>query len=127
DVGDQRRPEHVGVADALEVEVVRAQPEQPSDDDEQHDDCRDDAENDDPAPELPWRPNDPGAGAPPSENLLGIEAEGTHGLNECTCGTSPGRASLSGVGAAASHRTGRGGAEPCAKPRDGSAPCRAPA
>ena len=87
DVRDERRPEDVGVVDALVIEVVGAQPEQPSDDDEQHDDRRDDAEDDDPAPELTWRPNDPWTGAPPSKDLLGIEAEGTHRLTECTCGT----------------------------------------
>ena len=37
------------------IEVLGAQPEQPSGNDEQHDDGRDDAEDDDPAPELAWR------------------------------------------------------------------------
>ena len=78
DVGDQRRPEDVGVADALVIEVFRAQPEQPSSGDEQHHDRRDDAEDDDPAAELARGPDDPRAGPPPSKNLLGIEAEGTH-------------------------------------------------
>ena len=127
DVGDQRRPEDVGVADARVIEVIGAQPEQPSRDDEQHDDRRDDAEDDDPAPELAWGPDDPGAGAPPSENLLWIEAEGTHEVTECSCGPSARSLGFSGVAAAASRRMGRGGAGPCVKPRDGSAPCTAPA
>ena len=97
DVRDQRGPEHVGVADALVIEVVGAQSQEPAGDDQDDDDRHDHADCDHPPPQLAGRPDDTRPRATAGEDLLGIEAEGAHGLTECTSGATarrPGSAAL---------------------------------
>ena len=76
DLGDQRGPEDVGVAEAGEVEVVDPELRQREGHDHQDDDHGDDDQRDLPEPGVARTPDHPGP-APPEQQLR-VEVEGAH-------------------------------------------------
>ncbi len=130
-LGDERRPEDIGVVEARVVQVAGAQPEEPPAERHQHDDGHDDDRDDASAAVARRRATARAHNAratTAAEYLLGVEAECAHGGAECSPRRPATRClsmlcavantarpvevagdAVSGAGAVASRRRGRGG------------------